>query len=270
VTEAVMGARPSAVAPRQFYVWMAGTCFLIAVLGFLPTYWMPLAKGSFKAEPMVHVHGIVMFAWVTFFFTQTRLVAQGKILAHRTWGMLGISIITAMAFIVTAVTSLRLAQAALPGQPAAIVREVRAFTWVTMGALAFIVPVFTLAIVKLKDSETHKRLILLMTISMLGAPIARWFLFAAPPPDPNAPPWPAGLPVIGAPPMLIAISAALIGDILLFVAMAYDWRTRGKVHPVYLIGGAIMLLMHVTMAQVGDSAAWQSVAVAIGRLAVAG
>jgi hypothetical protein len=262
MAEAVMGAGAREGAARRFYMWMAVSCFTIAVVGFLPTYWMPLAKGSFKAEPMVHIHGALMFAWVTFFVAQTWLVANGKTLAHRAWGMLGISIITGIAFIVPTIISLRLAQAATPGEPAQAVHDARAFTWVTIGGLIFLVSTFILAIVKLKDSETHKRLILLTTISMLGAPIARWFLFAAPP----APPWPAGLPDISSPPIMIAIIAALLGDILLLVAIAYDWRTRGRVHPVYLIGGPILLALHLTQGLVGDSAAWQHVAVAIGKL----
>jgi hypothetical protein len=262
MADAVMGGRSKAVSPRQFYVWMAGTCFLIAVIGFLPTYWMPLAKGSFRAEPMVHIHGLLMFSWVAFFFSQSWLVAQGKTLSHRTWGMLGISIMTGIAFIVPTIVSLRLAQAATPGEPAQAVHDARAFTWVTISALLFFVPAFVLAIVKLKDSETHKRLILLATISMLGAPIARWFIFGAPP----APPWPAGLPDISTPPIMIAIVAGLIGDILLGVAVVYDWRTRGKVHPVYLIGGSIMLVMHLTTGLVGNSPAWQSAAIALGKL----
>jgi hypothetical protein len=270
MAEAVVGVGVREGASRRFYMGMAAGCFVIAVVGFMPTYFVPLAKGTFKAEPMVHIHGLILFSWVTFFFTQTWLVAQGKVLAHRTWGMLGISLVTAMVFIITTIVSLRIAQAELPGQPPGTAHDIRGFTWVTMGALFFFVPVFVLAIVKLKDSETHKRLILLMTISMLGAPIARWFSLAAPPPDPNAPPWPAGLPVLSAPPVMIAVAAALIGDILLLVAMTYDWRTRGRVHPVYLIGGAIMVLMHLTMVPVSNSAAWQSVAAAIGGLGLPG
>ena len=269
MAEAVMGAGAREGASRMFYVWMASACLAIAVLGFMPTYFVPIAKGSFKAEPIVHIHGLILFSWVTFFFTQTWLVAQGKTLAHRTWGMLGIAIITAMTFIVTAIVSLRVTQASLPGQPAGVAHGVKAFAWVTMGGLAFIVPVFILAIVKLRDSETHKRLILLMTVSMLGAPIARWFLtFLAPPPDPNAPPWPAGLPQVAAPPVFVAVTPALLGDILWVIAMAYDWRTRGRVHPVYLVGGGIMLLLHLTMIPVSNSALWQSIAAAIGHLAV--
>jgi len=266
MAEAVMGAGAREGASRRFYLWMAASCFLIAVIGFAPTYWMPLAKGSFKAEPMVHIHGILMFGWVTFFFTQARLVAQGKVLSHRTWGMLGVSIITGIAFIVPTIISLRLAQAATPGEPAQAVHDARAFTWVTIGGLIFLVSTFILAIVKLKDSEAHKRLILLTTISMLGAPIARWFILAAPP----APPWPAGLPDISSPPLIIAMIASFLGDILLGVAVVYDLRTRGKVHPVYLYGGAVLLVLHLTTGLVANSAAWQSTAIAIGKLGLPG
>jgi hypothetical protein len=255
-------------APRRFYMWMAASCLAIAVVGFMPTYFVPMGRGTLKIEPVVHIHGLVLFSWVAYFFTQSWLVAQGKVLAHRNWGMLGISIITAMVFIVTAVVSLRIAQAQAPGQPATVAHGTRAFAWVSISTLFFIVPVFVLAIVKLRKPETHKRLMLLLTISLLGAPIARWFLTFLPlPPDPGAPPAPAGLPTINLVPISVTIAPALMGDILLLVAMIYDLRTRGRVHPVYLIGGAIMLLLQVTVVPVSESAPWQDMAFAIGHLA---
>ena len=52
---------------EYFYVTMALACAGVALLGFAPTYWMPLAAGSFKANPIVHIHGLTFFAW-TFFF----------------------------------------------------------------------------------------------------------------------------------------------------------------------------------------------------------
>jgi hypothetical protein len=232
----------------------------------MPTYFVPMARGTFQVEPIVHLHGLILFSWMLYFFTQTWLVAQGKVLAHRTWGMLGIALMTAMTFMVVAVVSMRIAQAQLPGQPAGAAHAVRAFSWVSISTILFMVPVFVLAIVKLRNTETHKRLILLLTISMLGAPIARWFLtFLAPPgPPPVAMP---GLPLAFAPPISVTIAPALVGDLLLIAAMIYDWRTRGKVHPVYTIGGAIMLLLQVTVVPVADSGLWQAVAAAIGHLA---
>ena len=259
------GARTS--VSRQFYFTMALTCLAIAVLGFMPTYFVPMAQGRFKAEPLVHIHGVVLFSWMALFCAQTWLVAQGKTVAHRTWGVLGVAIATAMLFVVTAVVSLRIAQASLAGQPEGLAHHVRAFAWVSIGGIGFFIAAFVLAIINVKRPETHKRLLLLGTISLLGAPIARWFqTFLAPPAGPP-PVLPPGLPVVGAPPVFVAVAPSLIGDILLFIAIWVDWRTRGRPHPVYLIGGALLLLLHLTEVPVANSPAWQAIATAIGHIA---
>ena len=66
------------------------------------------------------------------------------------------------------------------------------------GMLFFAAVVLTLAIVHVRRPETHKRLMLLASISLLDAAVARWFLtFLAPPGPPGPPPvsghHPAGL-----------------------------------------------------------------------------
>ncbi len=57
-----------------------------------------------------------------------------------------------------------------------------------------------------------------------------------------------------------------MADLLLVVAIVYDWRTRGKPHPVYLIGGAAVLAFQLTAPIIGGSEAWRGVAVWIGAL----
>jgi hypothetical protein len=270
MTDAALGGAAAKVSTRYFYAWMALTCLVIAVLGFMPTYFITMAQGKFAAPPVIHIHGILFFGWCVFFCVQTWLVANGNTLAHRSWGMFGIALMTAMGCAVIAVVSMRLAQAGSPGIPTDFTRSVRAFEWVTVSGLLFFEGCFILAIVNLKKSETHKRLLLLGTISMLAAPIARWFLtFLAPPPDPNAPVilLPNGLPAPPVPPVEISIMPAMVANILWIVAMVYDWRTRGKVHPVYLIGGAIMLVLQLTVVPVAHSGAWQGVASWLGTLA---
>src|SRR3979490_2051060 len=57
---------PRAIAQSQtgyFYFYMALACTAVAFLGFAPTYWLPLAKRSFSASPVVHFHGLLFFAW---------------------------------------------------------------------------------------------------------------------------------------------------------------------------------------------------------------
>ncbi|HVY89493.1 MAG TPA: hypothetical protein VG942_11530 [Hyphomonadaceae bacterium] len=275
MTDAALAGSAARVSSRWFYAWMAMTCAAIAVLGFMPTYFLPMAQAKFQAEPIVHIHGLIMFSWCALFVTQTWLVAKGGTLAHRNWGMLGVAIIAAMTCVVTAVVAMRISQAEWvqanqAAAPATFAHDVRAFEWVPFSGLVYLVPMFVLAIVNVKKPEAHKRFMLLGTISMLAAPIARWFLvFMAPPPDPNAPVilMPDGLPAPAVPPVFVAIPPALVGDVLWIIAMIYDWRTRGNVHPVYIWGGAVLLVMQLTVIQVADSGIWQGFASALGHLA---
>jgi len=72
----------------------------------------------------------------------------------------------------------------------------------------------------IRKPETHKRLCC-ASISLLDAAVARWFLtFLAPPALGRAGP--------GDHP------AAFVAYLLLVVAMVFDWRTRGRPHPVRL------------------------------------
>src|SRR5438046_9598564 len=75
---------------------MALACTAVAFVGFAPTYWLPLAKRSFSASPVVQFHGLLFFAWSLYFAFQTWLAASGRIARHRTIGMIGVSLATAM------------------------------------------------------------------------------------------------------------------------------------------------------------------------------
>jgi hypothetical protein len=58
-----------------------------------------------------------------------------------------------------------------------------------LSGILFFAVVFALAIGAVRRPEAHKRLMLLATISLLDAPVARWFLtFLAPPGPPGPPP----------------------------------------------------------------------------------
>lgn len=46
-----------------------------------------------------------------------------------------------------------------------------------------------------------------------------------------------------------------------------DWRTRGRPHPAYLIGGACMLLVHVLRGPLARTGLWHSVAEGLASLA---
>ena len=68
---------------------MALACTAVAFLGFAPTYWLPLASGSFPPMPVVHFHGMLFFSWTLYFAFQTWLAASGRTARHRSLGVLG-------------------------------------------------------------------------------------------------------------------------------------------------------------------------------------
>src|SRR5882757_7398647 len=157
---------------RYFYVYMALSCAAVAFLGFAPTYFMPLAKGSFSATPVIHAHGLIFFAWSLFFVLQSWLAASGRIVRHRAIGMIGISLATAMTIFGFLVGVSAMKRSALIGQTDAGI----AFAIVPFSGILFFAVVFACAIVAVRQPETHKRLMLLAGISILDAAVARWFL----------------------------------------------------------------------------------------------
>ena len=44
---------------RTFYVWMAGYFFVVAAIGFGPTYWLAVPAGTFAGAPLIHGRKIV-------------------------------------------------------------------------------------------------------------------------------------------------------------------------------------------------------------------
>ena len=97
-----------------------------------------------------------------------------------------------------------------------------------------------LAVLWRNRSETHKRLILLANVGILGAAIAR-----------------IPLPAIqaGAP-----FTFIFLPNLITLAGIAYDWRTRGRIHPVWIWGGLAMLLSQLVMFPVMGSGSWHAFA----------
>src|SRR5205823_9516753 len=81
---------------RHFYLWMAGVFVLMAFGGFTPTYWAPVASGTFHGPPILHIHGALLFSWTLFYFMQTAWIASGHTPTHRAWGLAGIALFSVM------------------------------------------------------------------------------------------------------------------------------------------------------------------------------
>ena len=250
MAEMTMGAVRSDT--RWFYVWMAGACVVIAFGGFVPTYWAKLAGGSFTGGPLLHLHGALFFGWTLFFLMQTVFVATGHTINHRNWGLAGISLATAMGFtvVIAAIRSIKVAETIAMGDDA------RRFTIVSLSGLVLFAAFFALAIVNVRRTESHKRYMLLAMVPLIHAATARVFMVLFAPPG-----------AVGPPPVFVAVPPGLFVDLLIVVAIVYDWRTRGRPHPIYLIGGAAIVAVQLLSVPLSATAGWMAVAKWVDALA---
>jgi hypothetical protein len=237
---------------RYFYFYMALACTAVAFLGFAPTYWLPLASGSFSSSPVVHFHGLLFFAWTLYFAFQTWLAASGRTAWHRSLGLIGVSLATAMTIFGFLVAVNAMKRSAAIGQTDAGI----AFVIVPLSGIAFFAVVLALAIAARARPETHKRLMLLAGISILDAAVARWFLTFLAPPGP-----------MGPPPVEVTILPALVAYLLLVAAMIFDWRQWGRPHPVYAYGGMALVAVKILNWPISATSAWHSLAGGILALA---
>jgi hypothetical protein len=246
---AVAGVRGES---RYFFVAMAAICVLIAYGGFIPTYWSKLASGSFKGAPVLHLHGMLFFAWTLFFFAQTWLVASGRVLSHRNWGLAGISLATAMAISVVlgAINSIKVANGIGMGD------EARRFTIVSLSGVVLFAGFIGVAIANIRNKDLHKRLMLLAMIPLMHAAMARVFMTAFAPAGAKGPP-----------PVFVALPPGLFVDLLIVAAIIYDWRSRGRPHPAYLLGGGLILVTQLLAIPISGTAAWMGIAKSVEALA---
>jgi hypothetical protein len=245
---------------RWFYVWMAGICALVVYGGFAPTYYLQLPGGTFVGTRLLHVHAVVFSLWPLFVVSQSTLAATGRLTAHRAWGLFGVSLVTAMLVLgfATAIQSL----AAAMGTPnEETVRRISVLSFTGIILFAVIVAV---AIANVRRPETHKRLMLLATISILQAAIARLLFTVAFGFSPGARPGLASAEAFGlapgaAPPVFAMIPGALVSDVLIVAMIVFDIRSRGRIHPATAIGGAVILAVQLLRGPLTLTPAWRAI-----------
>lgn len=220
---------------RFFYCGMAVAVVATVFAGFAKTYYLKAYFGTPALSPLLHVHAVVFTSWLVLFFTQTVLVAAHRIDVHRRLGIAG-GVLAALVAAVGAVTAVVRAKqgATPPGGPPPLVflaiplTDILVFTSLVGAGLYF-----------RRRGDTHKRLMLLATIALLPAAIARlpFELLKAGPP-------------------------AFFGLTDLFVAacVVYDLAARGRVHPATLWGGLVVVASQPLRLMVASTSAWLAVA----------
>ncbi len=240
----------SVVRERNFHLTMAVGCLLIAVIGFAPTYWQGLATGTFRGGATVHLHALIFYAWMIFFTVQAALVRQGHVSHHRAVGLAGIALATLLVVSGMAVS----VAGGIRVETAGYGREGRAFMIVSWSAMIVFAALIWLAIANIARPDRHKRLMLAATISMLGAPIARWLLVLL------APETLAASSVAAPPPVFVSLPPAMLGNLLFIPMLLHDRRTLGHFHSTTVKAAIAVVAVHILIVPISATSAWDQLA----------
>jgi hypothetical protein len=244
MTQAIARQAPGS-AERYFYSGMALALLAAVFVGFAPTFflkpWFPEHQHLAAPEPVFLVHGAFFAAWFVLLAAQPLLVAGGNLAMHRRLGKWGATL--AVAMVVLGVVG-ALVAARRPGGFIGVPLPPLQFLVVPFAALLLFVLFAGLAFARRRDAQSHKRLMLLASISMVEAAVARFPLAFLTAPSPV--------------PFFQAFE--LLTLLFLLPMVAWDLLSRGRLHAVTLWGGLAIVAAMPLRAVVGATEGWQGAA----------
>jgi hypothetical protein len=238
------------LSDRWFFSAISLALAATAFVGFAPTYYLVSFNDSPTPvlTPSVHVHAGLSTAWIVMLIVQTQLIASGRRNLHKMLGVAGAAIAAATAItgIMVALDSERRVHTATN---AGTLMDPYVFLMFPMMAIGLFTFFVGLAIFKRNRPDTHKRLMLLGTISLIGPALARMVTMAV-----------KGLGMVGLPGV---VGAVLLMNVFIAAIAIRDFRTLGRLHPATLWGGGLFVLSEPLRFVIAFSEPWQSFARAL-------
>jgi hypothetical protein len=225
-----------AARDRKFYSGIAIVMLFTALVGFSRTYFLGLISGHARTitgripNATLHLHALLFMSWLVLFIVQTRLVATHRLKVHRKLGYFGVALAAAMIVVGvrTAVEGARLGSVPPGANP-------WNFIAIPFGDITTFAIFFLGAVLWRNDKDKHKRLMILASTCLMAAALVRW----------------PGVLALGA---LVSYGLMLVFPI---AGAVYDRWSRGRVHPVYWWGLALLVLGVAVRVVLLNSVAWR-------------
>jgi len=220
---------------RMFYSTMAFAILIVIFVGFSRTFYLRPYFFPERLIPLLILHGIIFSSWIALFVTQTALVATKKTSVHMKLGIAGL-VIAPLMLLVGTYTALVRAKGPSP------IPDVNplAFLTIPLGDMLIFGILFGAAYYYRKKLDTHKRLMLLASIALLPAGVARW---------------PINFIATGGPLVFYGLA-----DLFIIPCLIFDIITRGKPHRATVLGGLLIIVSHPLRLIIGGTHAWIAVA----------
>lgn len=216
---------------RLFYLGMSIAVVITVFAGFAPTYFLRPYFTTTPLMPLLHLHGLVFTSWIALFLIQTTLVASHRTDIHRRLGIAGGVIATLMMLVGVSTAVIRARQGATPpGGPSPLV-----FLVVPLGDILVFTILVGAGFYFRRQSDVHKRLMMLATISILTAAIARLpfaFLQAGP------------------------VAFFGLTDVFVVACVVYDLITLRRVHRATALAALLIVASQPLRLMIGGTHAW--------------
>jgi hypothetical protein len=156
---------------RPFFLFMAVLLLATAVVGFAPNSLAILSGENPSPPTLVHIHAALMLSWLLLLVAQASLSFTGRMGLHRQLGTIAFVLVPAIVVVMILASYGRLAAAADPGPIPAIrynilllqLRSILLFPLFVIWALS----------VRRSSPATHKRFMIVATVVVLDAALAR-------------------------------------------------------------------------------------------------
>jgi hypothetical protein len=206
---------------QAFYRRMAVGLALFIIFGFAQFS----ARGyvNFGAIPVwVHLHALVFVGWLALFVTQNLLAERGSLALHRRLGWWGAGLAALMVVVgsFTAIKAIELGREPPFFSPPY-------FLALTQVGVLFFAGLVAAAILRRRDTEWHRRLMLSATVLLLEPALGRLL----------------PMPLIGGETgewYVLVLQLAVLG-----FCMRHDRKARGRVHPALLWGAGAIVVCHL-------------------------
>lgn len=217
---------------RSFYTGMTIAFVITVFAGFARTFFLRRYFQTTPLIPLLQLHGFVFGSWLALFLVQATLVATGRTRIHRRLGILGLVLAILMVVVGTTTAIIRAkVMAAPPGSPSPL-----AFLTIPLGDVLVFAIIVGAAFYFRRKADAHKRLMLLATIAILPAAVARI---------------PLGFIEHGGPLAFYGLS-----DLFILPLLIYDFATRGRPHRATVLAGLLIVISHPLRFIIGGTHAW--------------
>lgn len=216
---------------RWFYIAMSIAAVITVFAGFAPTYYLRPYFNTTPLMPLLHLHGMVFTSWLALFLVQTTLVAAHRTDIHRRLGILGGVIAAFMIVLGTTTAVIRASQGATPVPGVSSL----SFLVVPLGDMLVFAILVGAGFYFRRRPDVHKRLMLLATISILAAAIARL---------------PFAIMQAG-PPAFFGLT-----DVFVVACIAYDMITLRRVHRATALAALLIIASQPLRLMLGGTHVW--------------